>query len=310
MVAIVGGRQLFEYGDVKRLSYLASVRKSILAMLYGKYVENGTIPLGKTLRDLEMTDVGGLMPEELDATIDDLLTARSGVYHPASNGGDDTASAPPRGSQPRGTYFLYNNWDFNAAGGVFEKLTGREIYDALETDLARPIGMQDFDRAVQKKTGNPARSQYLAYHFTLSTRDMARIGLLMASGGNWNGTQVVSRDWVRRISSVVTPINEMNPPRHRALGTGYRWGYGYLWWVWDAPKSSGPFTGAYSGMGAGGQYITVLPELDLVVAHKADTSDRSPHGPGERRRAVTLAEYDTALRLLISARCPGGRCQQ
>lgn len=309
LMVAVGGRSLFEYGDLTRLSYLASVRKSILAMLYGKYVENGTIPLGKTLRDLEFTDVGGLMPQELEATIEDLLTARSGVYHPASNAGDDTSSAPPRGSQRHGTYFLYNNWDFNAAGAAFEKLTGREIYDALETDLARPIGMQDFDRSAQKKSGDTRRSQYLAYHIWLSTRDMARVGLLMARGGEWSGKPVVSRAWAHRISSLVTPVNEMNPPRHRSLGTGNRWGYGYLWWVWDAPSSPGPFNGAYTGMGAGGQYITILPELDMVVAHKTDTQDRSPHGPADRRRSVTLTEYDTTLRLLIAAQCPGGRCQ-
>jgi CubicO group peptidase (beta-lactamase class C family) len=309
MMVSVGGRSLFEYGDLSHLSYLASVRKSILAILYGKYVENGTIALDTTLREMEFTDVGGLKPEELEATIEDLLTARSGVYHPASNGGDDTASAPPRGSQTHGRYFLYNNWDFNAAGAAFEKLTGREIYDALETDLARPIGMQDFDRSAQRKSGNTERSQYLAYHIWLSTRDMARVGLLMLRDGNWNGQQVVSRDWVRRISSLVTPLNEMNPPYQRSLGTGIRWGYGYLWWVWDAPSSPGPFEGAFTGRGAGGQFITVLPALDLVVAHKTDTQQPSPHGPAGRRRAVSGTEYDATLRLLIAARCPGGQCQ-
>jgi CubicO group peptidase (beta-lactamase class C family) len=307
-IVVVGGRALFTYGDQAHLSYLASVRKSVLAMLYGKYVENGTIKLNTTLEALEFTDVGGLLPRELEATVEDLITARSGVYHLASNSGDDTASAPPRGSQRHGTYFLYNNWDFNAAGGAFEKLTGRDIYDALETDLARPLGMQDFNRGVQRKTGDAKASQFLAYHMHLSVRDMARIGLLMHRGGSWGDRQIVSRDWVRRISSLVTPVNEMNPPRHRALGSGERWGYGYLWWVWDAPNSPGPFQGAYTGMGAGGQYITILPALDMVVAHKTDTQQPSPHGPTGRRRAVTSAEYHATLKMLIAARCPGGRC--
>ncbi len=298
----VGGRVLFEYGDVKHLSYLASVRKSVLAMLYGKYVENGTIKLDTTLKELQFTDVGGLLPRELEATVEDLITARSGVYHPASNAGDSTDSAPPRGSQAPGTYYLYNNWDFNAAGAVFEKLTGRDIYDAVESDLARPIGMQDFDREAQRKSGDPTRSQHMAYHMFFSVRDMARIGLLMSRGGNWNGQQVVPRAWAQKIRSLVTPMNEMNPPGYRALGSGQRWGYGYMWWVWDAPNSPGPFSGAYTGMGAGGQFITVLPELDMVVAHKTDTSQVSPHGPGQRRRSVTGREYDAILRLLISAR--------
>ena len=66
MMVSVGGRVLFEYGDLTHQSYLASVRKSVLAILYGKYVENGTINLDKTLRELEFTDVGGLTPQELD----------------------------------------------------------------------------------------------------------------------------------------------------------------------------------------------------------------------------------------------------
>lgn len=309
MMVAVGGRSLFEYGDVAHLSYLASVRKSVLAMLYGKYVENGTVPLSKTLREIGLTDVDGLLPQELEATVESLITARSGVYHPASNAGDSTASAPPRGSQRPGTYYLYNNWDFNAAGAVFEKLTAREIYDALETDLAQPIGMQDFDRSKQQKRGDAKRSQHMAYHMWLSTRDMARIGLLMLRGGDWQGRQVISRDWARRISSLVTPLNEMNPPIYRSLGTGNRWGYGYMWWVWDAPNSPGPYQGACTGMGAGGQFITVLPQLDMVVAHKTDTGQVSPHGPGERRRAVSGTEYDSVLRMLIAARCPGGRCE-
>jgi CubicO group peptidase (beta-lactamase class C family) len=310
MMVVVGGNSLLEYGDVSHLSYLASVRKSLLALLFGKYVENGTIVLGRTIGEIGLTDVNGLLPREQEATVEHLITARSGIYHAASNPGDSTASAPPRGSQRPGRYYLYNNWDFNAAGAVFEKLTGTDVYDALENDLARPIGMQDFDRSKQKKTGDPRRSQHMAYHMWLSARDMARIGLLVLRGGEWRGRQVVPREWVRRITSVVTPFHEMNPPEMRSLGTGERWAYGYMWWVWDAPNSPGPFEGACTGMGAGGQFITVLPRLDMVVAHKTDSEQLSPHGPAQRRRSVSGEEYASILRLLISSRCPGGRCNQ
>ena len=69
-------------------------------MLYGNYVASGKIPLQKTLRDLNMDDVGGLLPRELDATVENLITARSGVYHPASYPGDARDSAPPRSAAP------------------------------------------------------------------------------------------------------------------------------------------------------------------------------------------------------------------
>src|SRR5262249_55371365 len=150
-VAVVDGLILQDYGDPAHLSYIASVRKSVLAMLYGNYVANGKIRLDKTLKDLKITDVGGLSDQELEATVSDVLGARSGVYHEASYSGDDLASAPPRNSQKHGTYYLYSNWDFNVLGTIFEQETGREIYDALESDLAKPIAMQDFDRSLQKK---------------------------------------------------------------------------------------------------------------------------------------------------------------
>ena len=52
-----GGKIAYQYGDTRTLSYLASSRKSVLSMLYGKYVSNGTIDLGKTVGDWEWTTI-------------------------------------------------------------------------------------------------------------------------------------------------------------------------------------------------------------------------------------------------------------
>lgn len=289
MMAVVGGRVLYEYGDVTTISYLASVRKSVLAMLFGNYVASGKIRLDKTLAELKIDDLQGLTPAEKEATIADLLGARSGVYHPASNAGDSLAQAPPRGSQKHGTYFLYSNWDFNALGTIFEQETGQNLYDALERDIVRPIGMQEFDRSTHRRSGDAKRSMHLAYHMNFSTRDMARIGYLMLREGNWNGTQVIPRDWARRIVTTVTRNNEMNPPNVR----NGPFGYGYLWWTWDGPSARGRFEGAYTGRGAIGQYITVIPKLDLVVAHKTR--------PGGQE--TSWAQYAQLLNALVEARC-------
>jgi CubicO group peptidase (beta-lactamase class C family) len=140
LVVVVGGRVLVQYGDVEQLSYLASVRKSILAMLYGNYVADGTIDLNWTLEDLGMDDVQGLLPIEKQATVEHLITARSGVYHPASNAGDNTADAPERGTQRPGQYLLYNNWDFNAAGAAFELMTARTSTTRYSPTWPSPSG--------------------------------------------------------------------------------------------------------------------------------------------------------------------------
>jgi len=82
------------------------------------------------------------------------------------------------------------------AGTAFEKLTGKTIYQALEDDLARPLGMQDFDRSKQGKVPSPG-SVHPEYVMRLSTRDLARVGQLMLRNGRWNGTPLLPAEWVR-----------------------------------------------------------------------------------------------------------------
>ena len=269
MVVAVGGDIIFQYGTVNKISYIASCRKSLLAMLYGKYVENGTIDLDKTVGDLNMDDIGGLLPIEKKAKIQDLITARSGVYHIASNTGDDRDYAPARGSQEPGTYFLYNNWDFNAAGYAFEYLTGKDIYEAFRDDIASKIQCENYFLYNQKKSGDLSLSIYPAYHFYIDVFDMARIGLLMLREGKWKDEQVISREWVKRISSVDTPREEMNPTSRRKK----EFSYGYMWWIFDNPSNPPELKGAYSARGSKGQYITVIPALDMVVAHHTATGE-------------------------------------
>jgi CubicO group peptidase (beta-lactamase class C family) len=293
-MAILGGQVLWEFGDLQLVTYLASVRKSILAMQFGPYVKSGKIRLDKTMKELGITDVQGLKAAELDATVLHLLGARSGVYHPASNaassaGGDTVGDPPARGSVKPGTYFLYNNWDFNALGTIFEQETGENIYDAFARDFAGPMQFQDFDRAAQRKSGNAQRSQHPAYHYYLSTRDMARIGYLMLREGQWGGREIVPRDWARRIVTPVTPVGQMNPDQFRKGP----FGYGLLWWVWDGPFNRGDFKGAYTGVGAVGQFITVLPARDLVIAHKTRPGNVS----------VSREEYLDLVGKILAAKC-------
>ena len=94
----------------------------------------------KTVEQLGLNDVSPFLPIEKSATLYDLLTARSGIYHATANK-ELTDLSPRRGSQGPGTYFQYQNWDFNAAGTAFEKLSGKDIFGALELDLAKPIAM-------------------------------------------------------------------------------------------------------------------------------------------------------------------------
>ena len=288
LMVIVGGESIFEFGAIDRISYIASCRKSVLAMLYGKYVENGTINLDTTLGELGITDHGGLLPIEQTATVRHLIQARSGIYHPASNGGsalDNPKVVPARGSKVPGTYHLYNNWDFNAAGTAFEKMTGKNIYKALEEDLANPLGFQDWDITKQRKGGNKKKSIHRAYHIYISTRDMARLGYLMLREGNWDGTQVISKSWHKDMITDWTPREKMNPKPGKVA-------YGYMWWLHKIVRPE--MTGAYSAMGAMGQRIIVIPELDMVIAHKTDAV-YGRKTPGSRINKLVDKIIDTRI---------------
>jgi CubicO group peptidase (beta-lactamase class C family) len=301
MMVLCHGKVIFSYGDVSRVSKIASVRKSVLSMLLGKYVVAGKIDMNKTVTQLGLEDKQPFIPPEDHATLEQLMAARSGIFLDTRT---DflTKLQPERGTVYPGTSFYYNNWEFDAAGTAFEKLTGKNIYDALQDDLAKPLGMQDFHRELQKKDPSPG-SIHPEYAMYLSTRDMARLGLLMRLYGSWNGVQLVPAEWVRYSTGIITRWDGMEPALLRALGLPERWGFGSGWWVWDAPIYPGglqdsPFQGAYEARGTGGQYITVLPSSDVVLIHKVDLELRPD-------ASLSSTEWDAITNMVIAASCSG-----
>lgn len=269
MMIVHHGKVVYQYGEVKANSYIASCRKSILAMLYGKYVKNGTIDLNETVVDLGLDKSENLLEVEKTATVHDIIAARSGIYLPASNAGDMQQFGPERGSVTPGEYWLYSNWDFNIAGYIFESKTNRNIYDEIESQLAVRLQMQDWDRSIQTKSGDKLMSDHMAYHTWFSTRDMARIGQLMLNKGKWNGEQIIEEEWVEEMTKMHSTNQELEEVFPFFEQQGERLGYGYMWWLWDVPEDN-PLHGAYSARGAWGQNITVIPSMDLVIAIKTE----------------------------------------
>ncbi len=286
LVIVHNGKIVYDYGEITDNSYIASVRKSVLAMLYGKYVENGTVDLSKSLADLGITDVNEISDLEKQATIQDLISARSGIYLAGSNGGDSRAFAPDRNSKEPGSYWLYNNYDFNLAGYIFEQETGKSIYDEIDSQLAKPLQMQDWDRSLQRKSGDTSISKFQAYHMWFSARDLARIGLLMLNNGNWNGDQLISKEWVEEMVAQHTTSEEViNNTRDNGQ---MDLGYGYMWWLWE--NTGDPrFEGAYMASGAWGQSITVFPEIDVVVAFKTNNIYRRSNNTATRLKILKKA---------------------
>jgi CubicO group peptidase (beta-lactamase class C family) len=201
-----------------------SVRKSILALLYGIAVEKRLIKLDDSLETLGFDDrVTPLSPLEKSATIRDLLSSRSGVYIDASG---QNWQRPARHTSKPGERFFYNNWGFNALGEILEQETGMALGELIAAWLARPLGMEHFepgDVDWDSIDGSSVR-QYVIY---MSADDLLRIGILVAAEGRWRGATVVSAEWIREITAAHSST-ETDPKE--AFGGGFFDGYGYLWW--------------------------------------------------------------------------------
>jgi CubicO group peptidase (beta-lactamase class C family) len=272
------------WGDVARNYQCHSVRKSLLSALYGIYVAEGEIDPSDTLDELGIDDYARLTEAEKQATVADLLKARSGVYLTAAGeAANMKASRPRRGSHAPGTFWYYNNWDFNALGTIFDQETGeKNIYQAFQARIADRIGMQDY-RADRLRYDYEPSSKHPYYGFMMSARDLARFGLLFARGGRWENEQIIPASWVEEST---TPYSDAGPDG----------GYGYMWWVAANGRhllNVNVPDGAFSAHGYRGHFLLVIPQWDLVIVHRFDTF--RPEGQ------ISGTEFGFLVRLILAA---------
>jgi CubicO group peptidase (beta-lactamase class C family) len=286
VLVVQHGRIVAEWGDSATRSNVHSIRKSLLNALIGIAVAEGKIDLNATLKQLHMNDTEpALTPIEQSATLLDLLESRSGVYHPALYETSEMSAARPlRGSHLPGTFWYYNNWDFNALGAFYEKTEGESIFKAFSERIACPIGMQDY----RPNDGHYIRDRnisiYPAYPVAMSARDLARFALLYLHGGMWNRHQIIPRSW---IETSTTPASDTDSG-----------GYGYMWWTANAatPGQIPPIRfppGSFWAEGHLGQYVVIIPSFDLIIVNKV------VHRPGAS--GVSKPEMAKLVRLLIEA---------
>jgi len=259
-LVIYEGKIVTSWGDIERKYKVHSIRKSFLNSLYGIHVKEGHIDLNKTMAELGIDDnPPSLTDEEKTATVNDLIKSRSGVYHKAAS---QSAIPPERGSHPPGTFFYYNNWDFNALGAIFEQETGTKIFEEFKMRIADPLQMEDYQ--IEEDTEyrfQLEKSIHPAYHFWMSSLDMARFGLLYLRGGKWKDEQIVPADWIKES---IRPYS-LHATQARA--------YGYLWWI----QTEGYLKklGMFSALGRGQHSIDILPKLRLLFVHRVQTEPRS-----------------------------------
>ncbi len=144
---------------------------------------------------------------------------------------------------PPGEIFQYNSGMSITLGRIVHNASGLTTDSFAEQYLFGPLGITDYDWY-----SYPDGTFQTGGGLWLRPRDMAKFGLLYLNGGRWGGEQVVSEGWVN------------DSAQQHAPGVGY----GFQWWL-GYYGLGGQVIESFSARGRGGQYIFVLPELDLVV---------------------------------------------
>ncbi len=184
-----------------------------------------------------------------------------------------------------GTEWVYNNAAIQTLEEVMEASTGEDLADFAEARLFGPTGMSK-SSIIRDQAGNP-----LTFMGVQSTcRDMARYGVLALNQGNWDGTQIVSEDWMEQATG--QPSQDLNAA------------YGWLWWLnrpgptvdpsqfdnegnpipQEGPRVPEAPEDMYWASGLGGQYIVVDPGSGVIVV-RLGGSDPKPEIPFKAKHA-------------------------
>ncbi len=251
-----------------RAANIKSASKTVMSALVGIAVDRGLI-------ESVDTPISEFFPKLLGAdaddkkraiTVGDLLTMRSGLETTSNrNYGSWVASSnwvryaleQPIVRDP-GARMIYSTGNTHLLSAILTKVSGNTWKFADEA-LAQPLG---FD--LPRWPTDPQGIYFGGNDMELTPRQMLAFGRLYLNGGRHEGKQVVPEDWVR----------ESLTPRTRSPRDPRRL-YGYCWWIRDL----GGFR-TYYAWGYGGQFIFLVPDLDLVAVTTSSTAggrDRGAH---------------------------------
>lgn len=261
-----------------RTTNIKSASKSILSLLVGIAIREGYLegvdqPIGEFFEDYfeENPD-----PEKEAITIGDLITMRGGLESTSIRN--------------YGRWVVSSNWmDFVLNQELIAEPGGRMIYSTgsthlLSVILTRATGMSTREFGNRYLFGpmdinlggwdrDPQGYYFGGNNMAMSPADMLKIGRMMMNMGEWQGEQIVPQEWILDSVKTYTRSN-FNP-----------YDMGYLWW-------QRPVNGydAIFAWGHGGQYIMMIPELDVVIAVTSNLA--RVQGRGHQRAFFRYLEED------------------
>jgi len=219
-------------------------------------------------------------------TVRDLMDMTSGLacddHDPTSAGSEDVMQDQtkendwykfmldlPMARDPGGENAVYCSSDMNLVGGIVRNATGTWLPEFFDQYLARPLQITSYHMNLM-----PSGEAYMGGGLYMRPRDQLKLGQLYLSGGVWNGNRLLSEAWVK---DSITQHSRFPP----VIASDTDHGYTYAWHTRHLQVEGRQFRDYYAA-GNGGQYVLVLPDLDMVVGITGgDYSERDKFFPWE-----------------------------
>lgn len=255
--------QLYTVYNREAIYPIHSVTKSVTSTLIGIAVDQGVIgSLDETLGDIfpaELKEVDN--PAAATVSIRHLLTMTAGFDWPWPeedwhlpdgvsmqwyHSGDKVKSLLARKLIHKpGEKFVYNTAVSHLLSAILTKKSGMSTLEFAQRHLFGPLN-------ISKRMWEPMSGVYAGGQgLHLAVYDIAKLGQLFLQKGRWQGQQIVSEKWVSESTRAHVDFNF----------PGVDIQYGYQWWVLNINGYP-----AYRAHGRGGQFVVVIPALDMVIA--------------------------------------------
>ena len=261
---------------------MQSISKSVTSVIFGIAVKEGYFPdLNKKIVEFfpEYADI--LSGDKANVTIHHLLTMTSGIAwdestYPIGDSRNDitqllASSDPikfilskPLVSVP-GTTFSYNSGSTNVIGAIIEKATGKGFLDFANQKLFDPLRSEG-----GAWSGYRNGQIHASGGLYFKARELCKIGLLFLNDGQWEGSQIITPDWIDKSQYKQVSSNANFFPNS---------GYGYYWWLTNF-TAKGVSHKCFFAAGWGDQYMFIIPTLNMIVEFNSGnyngTSNISP----------------------------------
>jgi len=246
---------------------LYSHSKSFTSTAIGFLVDDGRLDLDERVVDI-FPDKTPAQPCEnrRQLRVRDLLTMNVGADRTDSERDDIRgdwvrAFLANEFQHAPGTGFKYDSGATHVLAAIVERKTGRRMMDFLGERLFRPLGMTS-----PWSTTSPTGVACGGWGMNMTTRDLATFGQFLLRKGEWEGTRLLSSEWIDLATCRQTWSGKIVVAA-QTIGSGSDWAQGYGFQFWRCRH------GAFRADGAAGQLTVVFPKEDAVVSVHAGLGD-------------------------------------